>query len=271
MTRGRKRRGERAVRRSTTKTCERPLRPRISPAAASVIAGSPAPAFASTDLSGAVFEHCRAWEPEPRKAPTFRSPTCGGTVQPLRPLHGVFSRARAYELLLEDCQAQGADFSAPRCTVPHRHPRTPGRLHDAGMQPGLRRPQPLRSLGADLSGSRLVEAMLEDCSLADADLSATELTASAVVGSYSPAPTSRATFNGLDPGDRPHRGRITPEQVPMLLEPLGVILARALSGVTLTSWHPRILRSSPSEPIFNSSTSNMRAEFGGTGPAARSP
>jgi fluoroquinolone resistance protein len=183
--------------------------------------------FRSADLGGARFEGCRAWEPDSPEGADF-------TYANLREASfvrcdlsmAVLSRCQAYDLTLLDCQAQGADFSQmdTRLPVATRTPLVACRLRGCNLAyADLSR---VDLSGADLTGSRLIEALLDDCCLRDAtlvDCDLHNLSGRAMV--LAGADLRGAVFNNLDPRVIDLRGvRITPAQVAMLVEPLGVVI-----------------------------------------------
>ncbi len=137
-----------------------------------------------------------------------------------------FSRARGYDLVLEGCQAQGADFSQldTRMPLAISEPPVACTLRHCNLSHAdLSR---IDLSGADLSGSRLLEALLDDSSLRGADLSGCDLNNISGRGlDLTGADLRGATFNNLDPRRVDLTGvQITPDQVTMLLAPLGIVL-----------------------------------------------
>lgn len=183
--------------------------------------------FRGADLSGAHFVACKAWEPDTPEGADFsfanlreaRFERCDLSMATL-------SRARGYDLLLEDCQAQGADFSQLDTRMPLAIQEPPVACTLRGCNLSHADLSRIDLSGADLSGSRLLEALLDDSSLRGADLSGCDLNNISGRGlDLTGADLRGATFNNLDPRRVDLTGvRITPEQVTMLLEPLGIVL-----------------------------------------------
>ncbi|MEQ8859377.1 MAG: pentapeptide repeat-containing protein [Pseudomonadales bacterium] len=183
--------------------------------------------FRGADLTGARFTGCRGWEADAPAGTDFAFATLNeASFERCELSMAVFSRARGYDLLLDECQAQGADFSHldTRMPVATRIPTVACTLRGCNLAYADLSGVDLS--GADLSGSRLTEAVLDDCSLRDADLSGCDLhNLSGRRLVLAGADLRGATFNCLDPRLLDLSGvRITPEQVPMLLAPLGVII-----------------------------------------------
>jgi fluoroquinolone resistance protein len=210
--------------------------------------------FRRAILCGATFIGCRAWEPSAGPASDAERSSAPGEAVGSNELSSKadatagadfafadlreavfqrcdvsmcrFERARGYDLLLEDCQAQGAGFG-------HLDTRLPIATREPLVRCALRRCNLAYAdlshvdlSGADLSGSRLVEALLDETSLRGADLSGADLNNMSGRGVILAGADLRgAVFNNLDPRELDLTGaRITPEQALALLEPLGVIV-----------------------------------------------
>ena len=173
-----------------------------------------------------MFSGCRAWEADEAPADFSYADLREAVFERCDVSMASFHRARAYDLSLSECQAQGADFSQldTRLPVQTRTPMVRCTMSRCNLSyADLAR---IDLTGADLSGSRLLEANLDECCLRDADLRDADLNNVSGRGfDIAGADLRGAVFNNLDPRHLDLQGvRIRPEQVPLLLEPVGVVI-----------------------------------------------
>ena len=135
-----------------------------------------------------------------------------------------FNRVNARGLILSHCQAQGVDFD---CADFALHVATTRALNQASLTHcnlAYANFSGVDLSGCNLSENRLVHALFNRTNLTDADLSDSDL--SNVEGDgmvLKGANLKGARFNNLDPRRIDLEGvRISPEQMPWLLQPLGI-------------------------------------------------
>lgn len=158
--------------------------------------------FRHADLSEALFSDCRAFPEEDGGEPVdfsyatlreARFERCDLTT-------ALFCNASAYDLSLEQCQLQGADFSSCDFSLPIRGAATLAsfRMTNCNFAFGDLSNTYLHE--CVLTGNRMIDVLAHNCTLTAADLSGSDLNGLAGQGlDLAGADLRRASFNTLDP------------------------------------------------------------------------
>ncbi len=183
--------------------------------------------FRATDVTRSAFEHCQFNDAESARPADFSQADlreaafrrCNLTVVD-------FVRCKGYDLVMENCQLQGADFSKADFRMPFGDTSELAAFAMRGCNFAYGNLANTYLVGCTLSECRLLEACFDYCDLTNADLSGSELhnisaSGVTVVG----ADLRGASFNNLNPRDVDlHGAKIYFSQLSMLLDPLGVIV-----------------------------------------------
>lgn len=184
--------------------------------------------FRHADLTGATFVRCRAFPADGEGAGAdfsyatlreVRFDRCDLTT-------AVFAGARAYDLVLEHCQLQGADFSGCDFSLPIRGASTLAsfRMHGCNFAFGDLSNTFLRE--CVLTDNRMIDLIAHNCCLADADLSGSDLNGLSGRGlDLTGADLRRTSFNSLDPREVTLEGvRMGLPQGLQILDALGILI-----------------------------------------------
>ncbi len=199
--------------------------------------------FAGASVRDARFEHCRAYQPtasgerEPQPVDFRNADLRGAQFDHCDLSLGDFSGARLYDVVFRHCRLQGADFSRADFTLPVSY-RASGRSSNNGTNVlasatfdscnmAYANLSHTTLCGCVLIHNRMIECALTNTRLDNADLRWSDLHNAHGSGmSLRGADLRHAVFNRLDPRLHDLAGvRLSPEQVPALLAPLGIVLS----------------------------------------------
>ena len=178
--------------------------------------------FTGVDLTGAVFDNCTLTGASFRRAPPPDAsfPGCralpqgddespldfsfanlrGARFERCDLTTGLFCGARAYDLSLEVCQLQGADFSGADFTLPIRGAEAMASFSMTGCNFSFGDLSNTCLNECVMTGNRMIDVLAHNCSLSGADLSGSELSGLSGSGlDIARADLRGASFNTLDP------------------------------------------------------------------------
>lgn len=182
--------------------------------------------FRGADLQRSTFRHCQFNDSSSQTPADFSQAqlreagffNCNLTVV-------EFCKCTGYDLVFEHCQMQGADLSKSDFRLPIGATELASlNMRHCNFSFGTLANNYL--VECTLSDSRLLEACFDYCDLSNANLTGSEL--HNIHGDQlvlAGADLRGATFNNIDPRRIDLTGvHLEPEQLPALLEPLGVVL-----------------------------------------------